>query len=104
MICSRSWEFPASAEPYDFLLWPFSDGRGCSLIQLTLSNCSLGTEPANLSGFSSLRFLSLSRVSMADAVVLNIMSSCCALHSLTLRDCDQLTHATISCTIADLGV
>ncbi|PNT69435.1 hypothetical protein BRADI_3g55297v3 [Brachypodium distachyon] len=29
---------------------------------------------------------------MADAVVLNIMSSCCALHSLTLRDCDQLTH------------
>ncbi|VAI51441.1 unnamed protein product [Triticum turgidum subsp. durum] len=85
-------------EPYNFILSPFSNGRGCQLGELTLSNCSLGTTPENLSGFACLHFLKLSRVSLADAAVSNIISSCCALRSLIIEFCDQLFHLTITCS------
>jgi hypothetical protein len=93
-ICRRGRKFPS--QPYDFLSLPFPDGRDCRLSELTLSNCSLGTTPTNLSRFSCLRFLSLSHVSITDAAVSDIMSSCCALQSLNLEDCNQLIHLTIT--------
>ncbi|KAI4983059.1 hypothetical protein ZWY2020_023551 [Hordeum vulgare] len=85
-------------DPYNFILSPFSNGRGCRLGELTLANCSLGTTPENLSGFASLHFLKLSRVSSADAAVSNIISSCCALRILIIEFCHQLIHLTITCS------
>ncbi|KAF7086911.1 hypothetical protein CFC21_090157 [Triticum aestivum] len=85
-------------EPYNFILSPFSDGRGCRLSELTLSNCTVRTTPANLSGFACLHFLELSRVEIADATVSNIISNCCALKSLILAFCDQLIHLTVTCS------
>ncbi|XP_044421658.1 F-box protein At5g03100 isoform X1 [Triticum aestivum] len=85
-------------EPYNFILSPFSDGRGCRLSELTLSNCTVRTTPANLSGFACLHFLELSRVKIADAAVSNIISNCCALKSLILAFCHQLIHLTATCS------
>uniref|UniRef100_A0ACD5YQ97 Uncharacterized protein n=2 Tax=Avena sativa TaxID=4498 RepID=A0ACD5YQ97_AVESA len=93
-ICRSGWKF--ASKPYEFLLSPSTDGRGCRLSELTLSNCSLETAPTNLSGFSCLHSLSLIYVSITDAAVSDIMSSCCALRSLNLEDCDQLIHLTIT--------
>ncbi|XBH81447.1 hypothetical protein VPH35_107019 [Triticum aestivum] len=70
-ICLRGWKF--ASEPYDFLLSPFSNGRGCRLSELTLSNCGLGTTPENLSCFPCLHSLTLGRVSVTDTYVSNIM-------------------------------
>ena len=92
--CLRGCKF--DSQPYDFLLSPFTDARGCRLRELTLSTCSLGTTPTNLSGFSCLHFLSLVQVSVTDATVSDIMSSCCALESLNLEYCNQLIHLTIT--------
>jgi len=78
------------AERYSFPLKHFVDLRGCQLRILLLSMCSLESVSAKLSGFSYLHCLSLHRVSVVDSVVLNIMSSCRALHHFSLQRCHQL--------------
>uniref|UniRef100_A0A453Q274 At1g61320/AtMIF1 LRR domain-containing protein n=1 Tax=Aegilops tauschii subsp. strangulata TaxID=200361 RepID=A0A453Q274_AEGTS len=52
--------------------------------------------PANLSGFSYIKYLMLARVSIVDETISNIVSSCCALESLVLQYCHQLIHLTAS--------
>jgi hypothetical protein len=75
-----------------FPLKHFADVEGCKLHQLLLSNCTLERVNANINGFSYLHYLLLASMSVVDAVVLNIMSSCCALHLLGLKNCHQLIN------------
>ncbi|KAF7086925.1 hypothetical protein CFC21_090170 [Triticum aestivum] len=58
--------------------------------------CAKGRMPANLSGFSYIKYLMLARVSIVDETISNIVSSCCALESLVLQYCHQLIHLTAS--------
>jgi len=83
-------------EPYSFPLKHFTDVVGCKLHRLHLSNCSIETVHANLSGFSYLYCLKLDSVAVVDAVVLNIMSSCSALRLMGLRKCHQLINLRAS--------
>lgn len=83
-------------EPYSLPLKHFTDVVGCKLNNLCLSNCSLETVHANLSGYSYLDCLVLDSVSVVDAVVLNIMSSCSALRLLALSKCHQLINLRVS--------
>ncbi|RCV09450.1 hypothetical protein SETIT_2G029700v2 [Setaria italica] len=80
------------AEKYSFPLKHFVDLGGCRLHQLHLSMCSLEIVSAKLSGFCYLDSLSLHRVSVVDSVVLNIMSSCCALRRFGLQRCHRLIN------------
>ncbi|CAL5091503.1 unnamed protein product [Urochloa decumbens] len=82
-------------EPYNFPLKYFADVGHCNLHQLWLSNCSLEMVNSNLNGFSYLDRLVLDSVSVVDAVVLNIMSNCCALNMLGLRKCHQLINVRV---------
>ncbi|XP_044417103.1 F-box protein At1g80960 [Triticum aestivum] len=93
-ICVKGMN--AASEPYDFLLGPFFNGRADSLDELTLFNCSIGTMPANMSGFSYLKSLLLARVSIVDETVSSIMSNCCALEIMVLQYCHLLVHLTAS--------
>ncbi|XBI50114.1 hypothetical protein VPH35_113572 [Triticum aestivum] len=94
MICAKGVN--TASEPYEFLLGRFFYGRACSLDELTIFNCSIGRMPANLSGFSYIKYLMLARVSIVDETISNIVSSCCALESLVLQYCHQLIHLTAS--------
>ncbi|XP_045086092.1 uncharacterized protein [Aegilops tauschii subsp. strangulata] len=93
-ICVKGMN--AASEPYDFLLGLFFNGRAHSLDELTLFNCSIGTMPANMSGFSYLKSLLLARVSIVDETVSSIMSNCCALEIMVLQYCHLLVHLTAS--------
>ncbi|KAL6880245.1 hypothetical protein ACP4OV_011810 [Aristida adscensionis] len=83
---------PQHSERYNFPLNHFTDPRGNQLHRLFLWNCSLETMPANFNGFCHLVTLGLRSVSVVDAVVLNIMSTCRALQFLHLRECHQLIN------------
>ncbi|KAI4983064.1 hypothetical protein ZWY2020_023556 [Hordeum vulgare] len=93
-ICVKGTK--VASEPYDFFLGPFFDGRACSLDELTLFNCKIGTMPANLSGFSYVKSLLLARVLINDETISNIMSNCHALEILVLQYCHQVIHLTAS--------
>ncbi|KAL6880242.1 hypothetical protein ACP4OV_011807 [Aristida adscensionis] len=101
----RSMVASQHVEPYNFPLDHFVDLRGCRFQYLYLTMCSLEAAPANLSGFSCLNFLALQLVSVADSVLLNIMSCCRALRRLALTRCHQLTNVrTFHAKLVELEV
>uniref|UniRef100_A0A1D1Z2N4 Putative F-box protein At3g58860 n=1 Tax=Anthurium amnicola TaxID=1678845 RepID=A0A1D1Z2N4_9ARAE len=85
-------------EPYTVPCELFAGGRASSLVWLYLSSCNLRAPPPNFDGFSSLRGLVLTSVTMGEPAFHDLLPRCSSLECLEIHRCDWLVHLRISST------
>lgn len=80
-----------STTPYEFPLSLFTDGKGLSLTELKLCECTLNI-PIGLDGFKSLVKLSLTRMPISEDMIHTLFENCLKLECFHLNHCWGANH------------
>ncbi|XP_052161576.1 putative FBD-associated F-box protein At5g56690 [Oryza glaberrima] len=80
-----------STTPYEFPLSLFTDGKGLSLTELKLCECTLNI-PIGFDGFKSLVKLSLTRMPISEDMIHTLFENCLKLECFHLNHCWGANH------------